>query len=240
MTNTRERSAAKAGFTYLQIPITSGPAPKQWVCPRNGDFLSVERAVLSHFAKDGWQGYWREGGLLLSLIKAMSFPEFGHDERTRYIEALYTIAADPSYGRSYTVPELLENVAKATPEQISANFDHMDSSGPFVSAEDGVTFASTTSLQYFFPGLESWMLLELFDVAGRELIHQIATIFATDPYEYRRGWPDLTIWKDGMLRFVEVKAPGDSLGKSQKVIAQTFARPLGLDFMLVDVVHVVT
>ncbi len=44
------------------------------------------------------------------------------------------------------------------------------------------------------------------------------------------------MWRERQLRFVEVKAPGDSLGKSQKVIAQTFAVPLGLDFTLLDVV----
>ncbi len=79
------------------------------------------------------------------------------------------------------------------------------------------------------------MLLELLTVAGSDLLHRIATIFATNPYEYRRGWPDITMWRDGQLRFVEVKAPGDSLGKSQKVIAQMFAIPLGLDFTLLDV-----
>ncbi|WP_329856122.1 hypothetical protein [Stenotrophomonas muris] len=40
---------------------------------------------------------------MLTLIKAMSFQNLGYDERTRYVEALYTLAAEPSYGRSYTV-----------------------------------------------------------------------------------------------------------------------------------------
>ena len=79
------------------------------------------------------------------------------------------------------------------------------------------------------------MALELLAVAGVDLLHRIATIFATNPYEYRRGWPDITMWKDGQLRFVEVKAPGDRLGKSQKVIAASFAGPLDLDFSLVEV-----
>lgn len=73
-------------------------------------------------------------------------------------------------------------------------------------------------------------------VAGHDLLHRIASTFARDPYEYRRGWPDLTVWKDGQLRFVEVKAPGDVLGKSQKTIAATFGAPLGLDFSLAAVV----
>lgn len=172
---------------------------------------------------------------MLSLIKCMSFPSLGHDERTRYIEALYTLAAQPQYGRPYTVADLLSSLSLATREQIERNFEHMNSRGPFTHVGNGWTSTNTTSIQDAYPGLECWMLLELFEVAGVDLLHRIATIFATDPYEFRRGWPDITMWRDGVLRFVEVKAPGDSLGKSQKTIAQHFAVPLGLDFSLVDV-----
>lgn len=191
--------------------------------------------MLSHYQGDGRRGFSGEGGLLLTLIKAMSFLELGYDERTRYIEALYTVAADPKYRRPYTVPVLLEQVARATPEQVARNFDHMNSRGPHTEVADRWTSTNTSSLQDNWPGLERWMAIELMEVAGNPLLHRIATIFATNPYEFRRGWPDITMWKDGQLRFVEVKAPGDRLGKSQKVIAEEFAGPLGLDFWMADV-----
>jgi hypothetical protein len=235
MTSTRQRNAEKAGFAYLTLPLRCGNAPKEWLCPTKGTVMTVERAVLSHFESQGWRGYWREGGLLLSLIKSMSFKSLDYDERTRYIEALYTLAAQPQSGRPYTVSDLLACVAAATPEQIARNFDHMNSRGPFHEVHENWSSSNTSSIQDAYPGLERWMLLELFQVAGTDLLHRIATIFATDPYEFRRGWPDITMWKDGQLRFVEVKAPGDSLGKSQKTIAQHFALPLGLDFTMIDV-----
>jgi hypothetical protein len=87
----------------------------------------------------------------------------------------------------------------------------------------------------FFPGLEKWMFLELFRVAGPQLLHGIAEIFAKDSYRYRRGWPDLTLWRGRELLFVEVKAPGDNLVDSQKVVAREVAQPLALDFLLLEV-----
>ncbi|GAB60454.1 hypothetical protein RNAN_3478 [Rheinheimera nanhaiensis E407-8] len=43
------------------------------------------------------------------------------------------------------------------------------------------------------------------------------------------------MWKGNELRFVEVKAPGDRISKSQRVILEEFAKPLRLDFALVEV-----
>lgn len=233
--NARKRSAEAAGFRYIQIRLQGGPTSKEWFCPRTGELVPVERAVLSHFQVAGWRGFWREGGLLLTLIKAMSFEKLNYDERTRFVEAIYTLAADSQYGRTYEVADLLAQLHRATAEQVSRNFDHMNSRGPHTDAGTNWTSTNSSSLQDIWPGLEVWMLLELLEVAGVDLLHRIASVFATNPYEYRRGWPDITMWKDGQLRFVEVKAPGDSLGKSQKVIAASFAKPLGLDFSLVDV-----
>lgn len=146
-----------------------------------------------------------------------------------------TLLRRRQYGRPYTVADLLGQVSRPTPEQVARSFDHMDSRGPHTRSDGGWTSTNTTSLQDNWPGLARWMALELLDVAGAGLIHRIATVFSTNPYEYRRGWPDITMWKEGQLRFVEVKAPGDSLGKSQRVIAASFAGPLGLNFSLVDV-----
>lgn len=45
----RQRSVEAAGFRYAQIPLRCGATDKEWVCPREGVPLSVERAVLSYF-----------------------------------------------------------------------------------------------------------------------------------------------------------------------------------------------
>ncbi|MCE4352103.1 hypothetical protein LYZ86_23335, partial [Xanthomonas hortorum pv. cynarae] len=120
MSTARQRSAEKAGFRYEQLTLVCSPDPKQWLCPREGQLLSVERAAMSHFTQQGWRGFSGEGGLLLTLIKAMSFQSLGYDERTRYTEALYTLAAERSYGRPYTVADLLGSLSRATQQQVAA------------------------------------------------------------------------------------------------------------------------
>ena len=87
----------------------------------------------------------------------------------------------------------------------------------------------------FFPGLKLSMFLELLEALGKNKIFEIAKIFSIDPYEYRKGWPDLTIWRNGIVKFLEVKSPGDSLSQSQKKIIRTFIKPLKLNFALIDV-----
>lgn len=226
-----QRIVEKAGFTYLGIPLCPGSAPKQWLCPRQGTPLTVERAVLSHFEQQGWRGYHREGGLLLNLIKCMSFPVLPERHRMTYIEALY--AQNIAFKEDRVpVSRLLYALQHATPEQVKRNFASMlppPPPGPLRRLLSGTPQTRPSVLDYF-PELETWMLLELLEVAGHDLLLRIASLFSSNSYEYRKGWPDITMWKDGVLRFVEVKAPGDALGKSQRTIATTFAAPLGLDF----------
>lgn len=101
------------------------------------------------------------------------------------------------------------------------------------------SFSSTCSASMldYFPKLQSYMFLELFDALGKDKLFDIAKIFSCDPYQYRKGWPDITIWKDGVVKFLEVKSPGDKLHNSQKIIINSILKPLGLDFSLIDVVY---
>ncbi len=41
-----------------------------------------------------------------------------------------------------------------------------------------------------------------------------ASVFAIAPYELSAAWPDLTLWRDGKVRFVEVKSACDQLHAS--------------------------
>ncbi len=196
----------------------------------------MEEAVLSHFRKDGWRGYSREGGLLLNLLKAMSFKNLAPRNRATYIEALY--AQNVSFAEDrFEIAALLKQVLAADQQTVERNFELMASRETFVVQYQGFESSSSTSVLDFFPGLKRWMLIELLAVAGNELLHQIASKFAQAPYDYRRGWPDITMWRDGELRFVEVKGPGDRVHESQKKIVAEFAKPLGLHFTLASVLE---
>lgn len=228
-----QRSAEKLGLPYLEISLDRGPL-KSWACPQTGGYLSIEEAVLSHFRKDGWRGYSREGALLLNLIKAMSFKSLAPRNRATYVEALY--AQNVSFPEDrFDIPALLAQVLAADQQTVENNFELMASRETFAIQYEGFTTSCSTSVLDVFPGLERWMVLELLAVAGNELLHRIASKFAQAPYDYRRGWPDITMWRGSELRFVEVKGPGDRLHDSQKTIVAEFAKPLGLNFFIAAV-----
>ena len=164
----------------------------------------------------------------------MSFKEIPLRNRSTYIEALYAqnVAFDED---RFEHSELLGNVRNATPLQIKKNFQVMASSEPYTWGDSFFQSTSSTSMLDFFPDLKEWMFLEFFECFGIDKIYRIAEIFSEDPYEYRKGWPDLTIWKDNKVRFLEVKGPGDSMHKSQKIILDKFIKPLGLELSLIHI-----
>lgn len=227
-------TAEKLGIPYVTVSLHRGAEKNSWISPKSGQPVCVEAAVLDRFSLDGWRGYSGEGGLLLNLIKAMSFEKISPRNRSTYIEALY--AQNVVFEDDKFSPEaLLGRVAVADKITVEKNFDLMTSREKFTIQYDGFSSASSTSMLDFFPSLNRWMFVELLDVAGNKLMHSIASKFIESPYEYRRGWPDITMWKNNKLEFVEVKAPGDRLQDSQKKIFSNFAKPLGLNFTLVDV-----
>ena len=49
----------------------------------------------------------------------------------------------------------------------------------------------------------------------------------------KRGWPDMLAWRDGRVRFIEVKrAPRHNLKKSQAMVAAVLLRILGVQVEL--------
>jgi hypothetical protein len=164
----------------------------------------------------------------------MSFDKVPAIDRGTYIEAIYSRKTRFSKDQ-LQLNEMLERVAHAELHVVLKNFDFMASRSPSSGRYRGMRVTVNGCMLDACPGLERWMFEELYEVAGNRLLHAIATKFAEDPYQYRRGWPDITMWNNGEIRFVEVKAPGDALHESQRVIARSFAKPLGLQFYLARV-----
>jgi len=229
-----ERTAKKLDINLIHLPLAIGSNKKEWRSPLTGNFVTVEKGVLDYYRNDGWRGYSGEGGLILNLIKSMSFPALHMRHRSTYIEGLYA-QNSPFNEDRFEIDLLLRNVKCATEEQVRSNFEVMVSKESFTTNYGLASSTSCISMLDFFPDLELYMFLELFKALGCEKIFQIAEIFSEDPYKYRKGWPDLTIWKNGKVKFLEVKSPGDRLHSSQKTIIASLIKPLMLDYSLVDV-----
>jgi hypothetical protein len=78
-------------------------------------------------------------------------------------------------------------------------------------------------------------VLGLFGCLGTKRLREIAERFAQAPYDLRAGWPDLTLWREGEIRFVEVKAPGDSMHASQARLISKILVPLGFRTGLAEI-----
>ncbi len=217
-----ERESAKLGVGYRHLQLYAG-GRKTWRHEPNCDLASVERTVLSVYEREGWYGHECEGLLMLSLIKAASFPILPDDLNSAYIESLYDCGF---YGDSrgqiqITNPtDMLECVRNATPQQIATNLGFRTIASPFTAAGNTNYIGKA---------------LGLFYALGSERLYAIASVFAEAPYDMRAGWPDLTLWRDGTIVFREVKAPGDRLHASQKRLISKLLIPLGYDVEIVQV-----
>ena len=228
-----ERTAKNLNVNLLQIPLENKEHNK-WKSDLTGQYVSVENAILDLFKIKNWNGYAGEGGLILNLIKAMSFPVISNRHRSCFIEAIY--AKNVAFKEDlFETDWLLNNIDQATENQVRKNFKIMSSKEPYTINFGSFTSTQDTSMLDFFSDLKENLFVELYNALGNKKIREIAEIFSENPYEYRKGWPDVTLWKNNNVYFLEVKAPGDRLQKSQKTIINKFMKPLNLNFALVNV-----
>ncbi len=173
-----------------------------------------ELLAAAYFVDRGYKVSWCEGGTIKLLMKAAALETLAKhnyfndrsDAITRYLEAQLTL--------------LGENVNQFITAVASANRATVDSALREILSHGFV--------QETFPTVKAQFALELFDALGCTHLGAIAEIFSRKPYDYRAGWPDLTLIGGAGVRFVEVKT-SDKLHESQRRFAVEVAEPLGLD-----------
>lgn len=214
-----EKQAERLGIGHDVIMLEKGTG-KDWRLHTVHDWSLVEFAALEHYLEQGWSGAASEGGLILTLIKAASFPRLDPRHADTFVEALY--AQNVAFAQDkFTKDQLLASVSRATRPQIEHNWK-------IISASAGNTPA-------FYPNVRAEHVFGLFEALGSDRLAEIANVFATAPYDLRSGWPDLTLWKGKTVRFVEVKAPSDSFHASQARLISKLLLPLGFDVGLGEV-----
>jgi hypothetical protein len=235
-----KKIAEKLGIAHDTIALSKNPSEETWMDITSGASSSVEEAALSYFRTLGWNGYAGEGGLILNVIKAASFDTLPFRNKTTYIEALYAqnVAFDED---RYQINDLINTIRSSSLEQIKKNVEMMFNSETRTERLEagGVSITTTSSgnIKDYFPDLDPNIMVDFYNSIGRERLAQIAELFAKDPYEYRKGWPDLTLWRHSSdeIIFREVKAPSDRIRPSQKRLITDVLIPLGYDVGIVDV-----
>lgn len=214
-----KKQADRMGIGHELVPLEKGEA-RSWRFDDRQGWTSVEKAALSFYQAQGWSGAASEGGLILTLIKAASFDRLQPRHADTFVEALY--AQNVAFVQDRFDPaELVATIRRSTATQVMANWK-------VISATAGHTPA-------YYPDVTGEDVSGLFDVLGPERLAEIASVFATAPYDLRAGWPDLTLWKRGAVRFVEVKAPSDSFHATQARLISRVLLPLGFSIALAEV-----
>ena len=249
---TNRKSAERLGINYETLELQSNTSGNLWRISSNEEYIRIEAAALAHFVKQGWYGFCDEGGIILNLIKATSFKTLSLRHRSIFIEAIY--AQNVAFKEDYfLVDDLLQNILSSNKDQVERNFElmvdgsdyhHTITALPYIGKGsdniEGTTInvnESSCVLDYF-PYLTKDLVMGLYNTIGTKTLYDIANIFSKSPYEYRKGWPDITIWKGEELRFIEIKSPNDRIRKSQSKVIQDVLKPLGLNVTIIDIVNI--
>lgn len=217
--NRFEQQAARLGIQHEVVLLEKGEG-KDWRHEADGPWTTVEIGALDHYRSIGWDGAASEGGLILTLIKAASFEALDVRNADTFIEALY--AQNVAFDQERFAPErLIATVSKATSPQIKRNWK--------------IIAASAGNSPAYYPNVREHHVISLFEVLGPDRLAEIAAVFATAPYDLRAGWPDLTLWQEGTVKFVEVKGPSDSFHASQARLITKLLLPLGFEVGLAEV-----
>ena len=160
-----------------------------------------EIALLKHFQSQGYVGSSLEGFAILTVLKALmldrlekyNFFESRADACTRYLESQFIILKDKS-------DELILSIRETYKDAFIKNF-HEIISQPFIRSE--------------YPQLTIEFAVAVFDTVETDTFIKLATQLAQEP-SFRNGWPDLTLIKNNVIQFVEVKT-NDKLHNSQLV-----------------------
>jgi hypothetical protein len=155
---------------------------------------------------------------MLLLLKAaclqrlMELNELGAaDSLRRFLEAQFVINAR-------NIDSIIVAIATTSVDQVCVNFEAIYEAG----------------VDEYYPGVSVDLIRQLHGALGPMLPH-IAARFATDPYAFRAGWPDVTAVRNGTVLLREVKT-SDKLHASQ---LQTIGGMLIPEGMPVDVFQLV-
>lgn len=161
---------------------------------------SPELVALQHFQQEGYIGSILEGNFILIVLKALMLDilekyNIFHDRkdaRIRELSAQFLINKD-------NLDEIITSIRMVQREKFLSNI-HEITNEPLV--------------QEFYPGVTLDIAIALFDAVDLSIFEKIAIKLAENPYEYSKGWPDLTIIKDKEVRLIEIKTT-DKLHASQ-------------------------
>lgn len=134
------------------------------------------------------------------------------DAVRRFLEAQLTLLTEYQ-------AELIECAAKVTAAELRSNI---------------VKICDDPFIKEAYPRVRPEFLCSLAETITVDLRIQLLQTYMIKPYDYRAGWPDLTVLNSEGVSFIEVKTT-DRLHESQLRFASEVAAPLGLKCQVIQV-----
>ena len=206
-----EAQCAEIGWP-LRVIHAKYVGSKKWNDSSVADF-GPEELVADRVTSQGRTCSWCEGGSLNLLMKAAALDVLAarnpfadrQDAVRRYFEAQCTIFKESTV-------DLLACIRQISNARLRENI---------------LEVCADPYIREFYPRVREDFALLLADSVSADLLTEIARVFMQKPYEYRAGWPDLTVIEPNGISFIEVKTT-DRFHASQLRFAQEVAAPLGL------------
>ncbi len=175
--------------------------------------LNPEEVICKQLTEKDKHCSWCEGASINILIKAATLDVLEklntfsdrEDAVRRYLEAQLTILAKSKN-------EIIDQILSISKERLINNI---------------IEICSDDIIKHFYPKIRFDFICLLSDSITRSDLFDIASIFSENPYDYRSGWPDITVIDKSGIEFIEVKTT-DYLHASQLRFASDIAKPLGL------------
>lgn len=190
----------------------------QWIVA-GASHKRPEDAALAHMRLSGWEGLACEGSAVLMLMKAACLDHlagintFGSraDACMRFFEAQCIIHRDRA-------PEIVRDIEQATEAVVRANLAEI---------------AAQPEYPTIYPMMNADALIAVWHAITPTGLATFARRIFDDP-SFRAGWPDLTIAREGKVRFVEVKTT-DKLHASQRDVILGILQPSGADVQVMQI-----
>ena len=182
-----------------------------------------EFAMLSYFKSLGYIGVSCEGGGLLTILKALMLDKLSkynpfnnrEDACSRYLEAQFVSLKDQ-------LKEIISEINIVPKERFIKNFQEIIST-PYITST--------------YPELSTDFASSMFDAIDKKTFTRVANKFAEDPYKFRNGWPDITLIKNGVVEFIEVKT-SDKLHENQLMTIPVMRKILPFDFYVFKLIKI--
>lgn len=210
----------------------------RWISPKTDLPCPPEEAVLDHFKVDGWQGLNGEFLVPIWLIKSAIIPP----------ENIYTIY-DISKLNYLDLADIEGHIVKRA--RASLSIYPLSKRVFTVTANEAretlQSLLSRRSRKYRAIDPREYIteIPKLLDKIDRNILYDLTLHFchqagsrisqSIDAPKTMVGWPDLTIWRDGKVKLVEVKTPADRLREAQVTMSEKVLQPLGMTPMLADI-----